>query len=172
MVRAGDKFIIEIESAYYPACAFTADDIGRSPSELMDKVNKLNFELYKIKGFNTLVFDENGLNKLDRFKGYEELYQEGEADGISATWDTARQIVEMSPADREYLFGYEDPKYILRVFEVHEAMEILANRNSDIDRLTDDILSTLRKSGKDVSSEQVKVFVERLPYGIGYDCTK
>lgn len=163
MVKAGDKFIIEIESAYYPACAFSADDIGRSPSELMDKVNKLNFELYKIKGFNTLVFDDNGIKKLTPYKGYEELYQEGEADGISATWDTAKQIVEMSPADREYLFGYEDPKFIFRMFEPVEAMEIILNRQS-----TDtDELNAFRKTihdccGIDLTLDQTEELVRTL----------
>ena len=83
--------------------------------------------------------------------------------GLTEAWVAAKEVLELSPAERQYLFGYEDPKYILRIFEIHEVLEIFANRNSDIDRLTDDILSTLRKSGKDVSPEQVKTFVKRLP---------
>lgn len=39
--RAGDKFIIEIES-------------------------RVNNQLYKVKGFNTLVFDERGLDRLEQ----------------------------------------------------------------------------------------------------------
>lgn len=116
MANAGDKFIIEIESAYYaPYYAPLDHELG---------------VLYKVKGFNTLVFDDNGIKKLTPYKEKEESYEEGEAAGISATWDTAKQIIEMSPADREYLFGYEDPKFILRMFEPVEAMEILLNRQS------------------------------------------
>lgn len=46
-VRVGDKFIIEVGSTYY------------SPT----MGNK-----YFIKGFNSLVFDDNGINKLERYK--------------------------------------------------------------------------------------------------------
>lgn len=44
--KAGDKFIIEIEERV--------------------SVNADPKELYKIKGFNSLVFDEDGLDRLER----------------------------------------------------------------------------------------------------------
>lgn len=49
--KVGDKFEIEIEEVYESACPW---------------VNAIN--LYRIKGFNSLVFDENGLDKLKKIK--------------------------------------------------------------------------------------------------------
>ena len=47
--------------------------------------------------------------------------------GKSEVWLICRKILEISPMDRERLFGYEDPKYILRMYEYKEAEEILRN---------------------------------------------
>lgn len=47
MAEIGDKFIIEIGSKFY---------------------NSANETLYRIKGFNSLVFDENGISKLTPYK--------------------------------------------------------------------------------------------------------
>lgn len=126
MAKAGDKFIVEIESVFV---------------KNHDDPAKLENRLYKAKGFNSLVFDENGLWKLTPYEdkgetSFDEGYKDGEDNGISATWDTAKQILELSPADREYLFGYEDPKFIFRMFEPVEAMEIILNHQStDTDEL-------------------------------------
>lgn len=49
--KKGDKFIIEIESEYLDP------EIGATPKYL-----------YRIKGFNSLVFDVNGLNKLQKLE--------------------------------------------------------------------------------------------------------
>lgn len=45
MYKVGDKFIIEIDEIF--------ENKGKT--------------LYRIKGFNSLVFDKNGLNKLSRY---------------------------------------------------------------------------------------------------------
>ena len=49
--KKGDKFIIEIDSEYLNP------EIGATPKYL-----------YKIKGFNSLVFDKNGLDKLQKYE--------------------------------------------------------------------------------------------------------
>lgn len=46
MSRVGEKFVIEVEK------------------EFLDENNN---KLYKMKGFNSLVFDENGIRKLEKF---------------------------------------------------------------------------------------------------------
>lgn len=62
----GDKFIIEIEKELY-------DDPYHGESLAPGK------PLYKIKGFNALVFDSNGLDKLEKYeepkpeRGWEEV---------------------------------------------------------------------------------------------------
>lgn len=62
MYNIGDKFIIEIGGTY---------GAWSSCKEEWEKDH--NSTLYRIKGFRSLVFDENGLNKLQK---YEEKKQE------------------------------------------------------------------------------------------------
>lgn len=61
--------------------------------EISDVITTNNGNLAKIKGFNTLVFDENGLNKLEPYEidyikkesrqlGYSEGYDDGFKDGV------------------------------------------------------------------------------------------
>lgn len=64
MYKVGDKFEIEIAEVFNSAL-----------------VN----QLYRIKGFNSLVFDKNGLDKLKKVKDYqseiEKAYADGKMDG-------------------------------------------------------------------------------------------
>lgn len=51
--KVGDKFIIEIENVY------------ESSLKGIDVFEDMTEPLYKIKGFNSLVFDKNGLDRLE-----------------------------------------------------------------------------------------------------------
>ena len=51
--KVGDKFIIEIEKVY------------ESSLKGIDVFEDMEEPLYKIKGFNSLVFDKNGLDRLE-----------------------------------------------------------------------------------------------------------
>ena len=81
----GDKFVIEIECAYKPQ--------GDTEPK----------RLYKIKGFNSLVFDENGLDKLRPFQSewsdaYEAGYDKGFEDLREKINETGCVIV--APRDK------------------------------------------------------------------------
>lgn len=52
--KVGDKFVIEVGEVYSSGLPFANDD---EPSML-----------HRIKGFNSLVFDENGLDKLKKLE--------------------------------------------------------------------------------------------------------
>lgn len=52
--NVGDKFVIEIGEVFNNGLTFESDN---TPCEL-----------YRIKGFNSLVFDKNGLNKLKKLE--------------------------------------------------------------------------------------------------------
>ena len=52
--KVGDKFIIEIEKIY------------ESSLKGIDVLEDMTEPLYKIKGFNSLVFDKNGLDRLEK----------------------------------------------------------------------------------------------------------
>ena len=69
MAEVGDKFLIEIADVRYRA---TGDGDTVAP-------------IYYIKGFNTLVFDEYGLSKLEKPQDYE--------DGFKDAWNALGDIV-------------------------------------------------------------------------------
>lgn len=64
--------------------------------------------LYRIKGFNTLVFDDNGLNKLERYDADAKAnadYNSGYEDGLRDAWECAKKISLLDDATIEELFG-------------------------------------------------------------------
>lgn len=64
MAKVGDKFIIEIESV----CGKLNGNEFSEDEEYL----RGNPRLYKIKGFNSLVLDDNGLNRLEKYEPPEE----------------------------------------------------------------------------------------------------
>lgn len=59
--KAGDKFIIEIETHYN----HSGEKNSTRPLNDRDKADVS--ELYRVRGFKTLVFDEAGLDRLHKF---------------------------------------------------------------------------------------------------------
>ena len=121
------------------------------------------YGLYKAKGFNSLVFDENGLQKLEPYTEPEdEVGEDFHYEGLMEAWVACREMLELSPAERNYVFGYDDPKCILWTYDPEEVIDILKNmreRNSTLDKIAWDI----RMSGKDVDREKLQKFIEELP---------
>lgn len=68
MANVGDKFVIEIDKV------FTESNNGN--------------KLYRIKGFNSLVFDENGISKL---KKYEQPLFKKDYPTVGSVWNGLRQ---------------------------------------------------------------------------------
>lgn len=70
--KTGDKFIIEL-----------GEQVGN---------------LFKVKGFNALVFDEHGLNKLGQLvQGVDQFsYRKGAEKGAEEAWELATKIVVLS----------------------------------------------------------------------------
>jgi hypothetical protein len=95
--KAGDKFVIEIG----------AERLG-------DPI------LYRIKGFNTLVFDDNGLDRLEQVNGgptLRDAYDEGYKKGLRDAWGCARIIANFDSAEHdiktlvEQIKGADDENY-------------------------------------------------------------
>ena len=82
MAKVGDKFIIEIGEVFKATGTYMA--CGES--------------LYRVKGFNSLVFDDNGLNRLEK---YEPTHVAGPADGH----DLPEFIYGMSSKDKQIHLG-------------------------------------------------------------------
>ena len=83
------KYIIEIEDM---------------PLGLYDKDTNtiLPRELYRVKGFDKLIFDQEDLDKLQVFdsdlaynKAHEEGYLDGYQQGLKKAWDTAKRMSEL-----------------------------------------------------------------------------
>ena len=109
--KVGNRFIIEIEEAV---------NISTTP-----------YTLYKIKGFNSLVFDDNGLDKLKSLescfvpesRSSEEIYNEG----MDETWELAKTIIGCS--DKTYftedmLDEMFDTHNTVRIMSMHSPQEI------------------------------------------------
>lgn len=131
--------------------------------EIGEEIDAEKGKLFRIKGFNSLVFDYNGLMRLEPYieDDYSGVGEDSHYEGLMEAWVACKEILELSPAERNYLFGYEDPKYILRMYEPEEAMEIMKNRKEEGDQ-TDEIIAILKKRGIDIDKEELFSLYEVL----------
>ena len=87
--------------------------------------------LYKAKGFNTLVFDDAGLKKLEPVSdalqhGYDEGYQEG----LTNAWELAKKIIlpvkphcnNFTAQDLSYIFGVDGYEDVMSRFSASEVL--------------------------------------------------
>lgn len=113
MVNKGDKFVIEIGEV------LKGTDNGA--------------KLYRIKGFNSLVFDKNGIDKLEKCNEneIEEAYQKG----MNEIWAFVGEIeCLISAEDLEEIFGKDvyncyngTTKDIIEAYTATEALEKFEN---------------------------------------------
>ena len=105
MAEKGDRFIIEIDDIF-------RDEHGKP--------------LYRIKGFNSLVFDEVGIEKLkkyDKIKERKAAHDLGYEHGLEEAWAAAGKIECDIPIKNIYgLFGYDMPGDIFRYVDPGEAV--------------------------------------------------
>lgn len=108
-----DKFVIEIDEVFEN----NADDF------IHEK------ELYRIKGFNSLVFDDNGLDKLQKYETYkpselEEFKKEAYNKGLEDAIELARKLYEMPIHRLEQIF--DGHIHMTDVLDNYDYIEILA----------------------------------------------
>ena len=137
--KAGDKFVIEIEEIYNGNLC----------------KHERHMHLYRIKGFNSLVFDENGLEKLtpyDEIKHKMELIDELKRDeynrGLNDAWELAKKIV-LSEID-----GGMSAKEFYNIFDKNMADEDVLKKFTPQEALAK--LEAYEKSKKEVE-EKFKV---------------
>lgn len=97
--KVGDKFVVEVDKVLSDA---------DSPF--------IEGELYRIKGFKSLVFDEFGLDKLRKInsdyiddnseQAQNEAYDSGYTDGMDEAWEMAKKIILSE--DNEEHYSYEE----------------------------------------------------------------
>lgn len=126
------KYVIDIEEK--PLCEF-------------DKETQTYFpRLFKVKGFNTLVFDQEGLKRLELLDSSEEIkraYEQGKIDGVAQQydveefrtgyecgmrdcWELATEIADMSYVELDEIFdGYLPFTSVCKVtpFEAKEKVD-------------------------------------------------
>ena len=112
--KVGDKFVIEIEGIYENVLSNTFEvDISK--------------QLYRIKGFESLVFDKNGLDKLENAKNSLPIpYSEAYKKGMNDAWDIARELCKTDYNDCTNIFGDESVEYVinnLTPLEIKEKIE-------------------------------------------------
>jgi hypothetical protein len=89
MAKVGDKFIIEIGEVFTAKGTYTAYGCEE---------NEYEENLYRVKGFNSLVFDDEGLSKLEK---YDPTHVAGPTDGH----DLPSSIYGMSTKDNQIYIG-------------------------------------------------------------------
>ena len=119
--KVGDKFIIEIAEVYENVLS-DVDVFEAATSE----------PLYRIKGFNSLVFDKNGLNKLEKLKKpFSVPYSESYEKGMSDTWNIARELCETDYSECSEMFGDETVEYAIKNFTPLEVKEKMKSYKKD-----------------------------------------
>lgn len=112
--KVGDKFVIEIEGIY-------ENVLSNAFEEDMSK------QLYRIKGFESLVFDKNGLDKLENAKKSLPIpYSEAYKKGMSDAWNIARELCKTGCNDCTNIFGDESVEYVIKnltPLEIKEKIE-------------------------------------------------
>lgn len=114
--NVGDRFIIEIGAI--------ADVQGLGADN--DNIDTL----YKVKGFNSLVFDDNGIKKLAKAKDLKdevkEAYNKGYAKAMEDIQEVVRMLLAMDYNDKDLYFGGSHiTAEILSEFDVREIVERL-----------------------------------------------
>lgn len=144
--NVGDKFVIEIAEIFRN----NEDDIIHEA------------ELYRIQGFNTLVFDDYGLDKLQKINpklkiediddmlAEHDLKKESYEKGLTDAWELARKIAlyeENGGYSSEYIinaFGIQSHQKVLMTFNPQEALaKIEAYEKKKAEIKVGDVVTTI-----------------------------
>lgn len=120
----GRKYVIEIEQEY-------SANMRKGSNDIVAPI-----KLYKAKGFNSLVFDEQGLSKLKRVpeleqiekerKEWEEARQQAYENGLHDAWGIAKKIECTGGYDSDELheiFGTDGIESIFMRYTANEVLE-------------------------------------------------
>lgn len=120
----GRKYVIEIEQEY-------SANMRKGSSDMVNPI-----KLYKVKGFNSLVFDEQGLGKLKRMPELEQIdarmaeidiiQKTAYENGLHDAWEIAKKIECDSEYDGDELidmFGTYNVETIFAKYTASEALQ-------------------------------------------------
>ena len=148
MYKTGDKFIIEIGEKYETAALYI--------SQIGEKSLDTPHDLYRIKGFNSLVFDKNGLDKLEKYEnGEEDAYQRG----LDDAWECAKYILRLGSTKQEDIFHCHGDIEILKQFSPSVAIEKIKMYEEQEEQKKDEVKVGDRvRTIKDIDKNGVDVF--------------
>lgn len=96
--------------------------------EIREVINCERATLYR-SNFNTLVFDDYGLDRLPKY--VEPDNKEGYRKGCADTWGMVREIDSMPNSEKIKIFGYADLLSILGIYDPEEAAALLIEYKED-----------------------------------------
>lgn len=154
----GRKYVIEIEQEY-------SANMRKGSNDIVEPV-----KLYKAKGFNSLVFDEQGLNKLKRMPELEQIdaviaeidiiQKTSYENGLDDAWEIAKKIECMDGYNGDELiemFGTDDIEVIFAKYKASEVLEKIkayaeqkANNLDEI-KVGDEIIVTFPHTNREMS---------------------
>lgn len=140
-------------------------DIDHIPYLHTDDKNNMSPPLYKAKGFNSLVFDQNGLDKLEKYNGFDALeielnarnkgYDSGYDDGLKDAWELAKKVVydttfaQFTEMGILGMFdGGEDCANILKKYSYNELKEKFEEYDKKKDFKVGDVIINKTTHGK------------------------
>lgn len=107
--EVNDKFIIEIAEV-------CTTDRRKSTEE--------GHTLYRVKGFNSLVFDDNGLDKLQKCEtelSWDECYNKG----LNDAWELVQRLCNIPPKEIELIFCVDN-----LIWDEREIIEVIIKQNT------------------------------------------
>lgn len=165
--KVGDKFLIEIAEVYENVL---------SDIEVFEATTSET--LYRIKGFNSLVFDKNGLDKLKKSLPipYSEVYEKG----MNDTWDIARELCKTGYSECTEIFGDETVEHVIKNYmplEVKEKIDYfkkdreihIGDKVQDCDNNTKAIILDKEDLGDEHENEWI-VYTENGYVESWYEC--
>ena len=108
--KVGDKFIVEVAEIFEEA----EEDLFPD-------------ELYRIRGFNSLVFDDDGLDELQKYTETQIPYSEAYNQGLQDAWELVRKLYldgkqKYSPEEQKEIFGGSGITYVIEHYTPQEAL--------------------------------------------------
>lgn len=160
----GRKYVIEIEQEY-------SANMRKGSSDIVEPV-----KLYKAKGFNSLVFDEQGLNKLKRMPELEQIdatmaqidiiQETAYENGLHDAWEIAKKIECMDGYNGDELikmFGTDDIEAIFAKYKASEVLEKVKAyeeqkaKNLDEIKVGDEIVVTVPHTNREIAVIAYKI---------------